>query len=225
MNRMSRFFVIAAVISVAPVVSALDQSEILELAAGLNPASYMGHAVSEDEKLRKLEAYDDQIQHLLNENPEDPRLWWLQGLHAWCVLYALDKPPIERNRALKDLATEAFRKALAYDDPENPKLTVDMLYSFTNFGSSDVHVAAAERILDEGPELLPREEIEIRGGMIQHLLVSPPPPSASTATPSRTACSPSTCTSCTCDRPTSRSKPRASATTTNSSRSGSKERG
>jgi pentatricopeptide repeat protein len=149
---------------------ALAEIDVIQMAQQLNPTLYMiMQNNSEEESLAKLDAYERQIEKDLAVNPNSPELHWLLGLHAWCVLYAWDSPvPLDKNRKQKEIASSAFRKSLDLDDSDNPSLSVDILYSIKEYAPSDVHVEAAQRILEEDRNLEPRSELEIRGGMAVH---------------------------------------------------------
>ena len=140
------------------------------MAQQLNPKLYMSmDNVPETEKLAQLTNYELQLKNAQAANPNNPQLWWLAGLHAWSVLYAWDDSvSLDKNRAQKEIGFSAFRKALELDKTHEPHLTLDMLYSLKTFGSSDVHIEAARRILAANPALDKYEELEIRGGMAVH---------------------------------------------------------
>jgi len=149
---------------------AMAEIDVVQMAQQLNPILYMRmQDKSEDEMLEKLDTYEQQINNELSMNPTNPELYWLLGLHAWCVLYAWDNPvSLDKNREQKEIANSAFRKAL--DNSENPKLSVDALYSIKKFAPPDVHVEAAHRIIEEDTHLDSQKELEIRGGMANHLI-------------------------------------------------------
>jgi hypothetical protein len=131
--------------------------------------------VSKGEQLSDLYGIEQKIDQELKEHPNNPKLWWLKGLNAWSYVHALQKPLTEEEKKLKryykyELTDEAFKKAIELDKSNEPHLTLNMFYSLKTFGSSDVHVEAARRILEEDPDLEPKNEIEMRGGIIQHLL-------------------------------------------------------
>lgn len=156
---------------------ALAELDVSETAKTLTQYMYMQNLDKpKEERIKALDVIKEQIAAELKLNSNDPVMWWLNGLadlsyvYAWNLSWKDDPKNIDIIQDQKMVAVEKFRKALELDTLDNPKLTLEMLYSLKNFGSSDVHVEAASRILETDENIDSKKEMEIRGGMATHFI-------------------------------------------------------
>lgn len=170
MNKFRLFYLIGLVVvcSTAYAASIDTEQMINQISKNLY---YRDKSVGRDTQVNEIENIMNDLESAINKEPDNPAYRYIYGLANWSRLVILGSTlTTEEQQKLKQPAFESFRKALELDKSKDHKLTLDMLYGLKKFGSSDVHVEAAQRILSEDPNLEPRSELEIRGGMVTHLI-------------------------------------------------------